>query len=597
MTFTATRTRPETSVSNIRIEAAPALKKSDPALWDSQQIWGRPSDKEDTSCAPGQPRYKTYKVILDTKNRPDLVRWIKDNIEFAQAGRNWAVIKGREIRAIYKKTKQDARAICDAHGLSDKVFKEAHDAMMPKDKKGRILNQGNGDIMELLWTEASSGEEYDRWAHCIKHVSNEAIKSESRSWKQCIKGAGGEPHLRKLAEGGAIVAVRSSEVAGARKRNPEQEAKTKGFKLTSGRNKSGRYCKDRYLTIPKMCEAGFAPIRLARSLPADVCYDIIKIIELSIDRRGRLFAHFVCQSGAYPERSQPEAGTGIDFGAVILAYASNEVTGETQQFPILTDEQRRNREEQERKDRRDLTKLNRKLARYRRNQIEQHRKGNLTYPHGTKFDEHGNVACYKDGTPKIALGRQGKKFKEAIAKIHERVANRRREDRELLSRRIVANADMIVIEYLKPKNMMSRKPGSGKRGRAANRKMAGGTMGANRDRTVQKAHETGLPVVMLPGNAPSSKTCNRCHNVNPHARLRNSRDFRCWQCQHQDNSDRNAALNISAASRRAASHVVAPAPDKNPKRGKLPACDFPRKRRPPLAGSRGGRLPMLKAMR
>ena len=505
MASTATLTKPETSVGNAHAEAAPALRKSDPALWDTQQIWGRPSDKDDMSCAPGEPRLKTCKVLLDTKDRPDLVRWLTDHKEFAQAARNWTVIKGREIRATYNKAKQDASAICDAHGLSDKVFKEARKALMPKDKNGRTLNQGNSSIMESLWTEASAGEEYERWTHCIKHVSNEAIKSMSRTWKQYIDGTGGDPRLWNLADGGAFVVVRSSEVSEAQRRDPKQETETKGFKLTTGRTKGGRYRKHRYLILPKMYAAGLAPIRLAGSIPAKICYDNIRIMEISCDRRGRIFLHMVWQDGVYPERSKPEAGTGIDFGAVILAYATNATTGETQQFPILTDEERRKREQQERKDQHDLTQLNRKLARYRRNQIKLHHQGKLIYPYGTKFDEHGNVACYKDGTPKIALGRQGKKYKEAIARIHERAANRRREDREMLSHLIVANADMLIIEDLKPKNLMARKPGIGKRGRAANRKMASGTMGANRDRTVQKAHETGVPVVMLPWHARAAK--------------------------------------------------------------------------------------------
>ena len=504
--------------------------------------------------------------------------WLQDHCEFAQASRNWTVDIGRKIRSKRGQVFEHVQAICEMHGLSDKIGKETYATLAPKNKKGKWLDPAQSSVIESLWTEASQDPRFERWSHCIKHVSNEAIKSQCESFKKLKAGTGGQPRLRPLSDGRSFKAVRSSEVGDARERTEEKEDTTKAFKLTPGRTPQGKYRKYRQLTLPKMHPAGLKPIRLAESIPHRICYDNISEIKIVRTRKGNWEAHIVWQDGVYPERRKPQQGTGVDLGACVIAAAQNATTGENRMF-LPPDG-----EKQYLKQRR---RLQRKLAEHLAEKQQQHKRGTGTLPGSTQFDENGKPYYDKHGNPILGKGRKQIKLETAIAELDEKWANRRNNEQRLMARRIVDNADLLIIEELKPKNMRSKKPGQGKRGRKANRKISQGAIGRSRDLLVQKAHESGVPVVMLNWNAPSSKTCSQCHAVNKHARREGSRDFACAACGLIEDSDFNAAVNISAAGKHAASQVARPAPDKTPGLADWQVCDVPKRRRKPLDGLRG----------
>ena len=552
---------------------------SNPAEWEGQQIFGRGSDPKDMSCAPGEPKIKTCTVLLDTSDRLDLELFFQDCTDYEQAVRNWVVREGCRLKSLHTNNTDAFKSICEMFGLVPEIGKQAYDVMVPRDSTGRKLQQFKKYPMSKHWTDTGKHDPlFVRWRHCPQVLVRRAIEETVLAWYNYVNGKGGKPYQKKLVSGMSFLAVQHSAVEKAAKRTPEQERTTKGLKLTPGRTAGGRYRKHRHLTLPGMTAKGFKPIKLIGHIPYRVCYDNIREIRIVRDRKGKWYAHIIWQDGFYEPRLKPRKGTGVDLGAIVMAYAVNASTGEEHAFETPDREQQNSKK---------LRRAEQKLAEYKKNQIKQHKTGNMQYPYGTKFDKNGNVVCRKDGTPIIALGRRGKKLEAVIAKLKAQNANRRINDQHIMSRRIVDNADMLILEELRPKNMMAKKTGQGKRGRSANRKIAGGAIGRSRAFLVQKAHETGIPVVILPWDVPSSKTCNLCHHKNIQARKHGSRIFQCENCGFIINSDLNAGRNIAAAAEYAASQVVVSDPGETPGQQKWQDYGRPKRRRLSLEGSLG----------
>ena len=552
--------------------------QTDPAEWDTRQIWGRPSDPDDHSCAPGKPRYRTFVGLLDTEGKLETELWLQDSCEFDQASRNWAVATGRDILNARKRTSEHVASICEMHGLSEKVDNEAYDLLVPKDANGKQIYPGNSSQMEKLWTKASQEPRYKRWSHCIKYASNEAIKSQCESFKRLQAGTGGMPRFRKLADSRSFIAVRTSEISTARERSEETETATKGFKLSPGRKPNGKCVKRRTLNLPKMGQLGLSPLKFAVAIPARISYDNIRQIKIVRTWNGRWEAHITWIDGVYPERRKPGKGTGIDVGARKLAVAENATTGEKREFLPAAGEKYYFKQRR---------RLQRKIEAHKAEQLKQFAAGNYRLPSSTKLDEHGNPYYDRNGNPILGKSRKILRLEMAMRKLDAKQAERRKNAQRLLARRIVDNADMLIIEDLSPANMKAKKTGQGKRGRKANRVIAAGAMGRTRDMLVEQAHAAGIAVMMLDAAVPSSKTCSRCHMVNRQARGYNSRDFTCEICRYTEDSDFNAARNIAAAGKRAGTQLARSAPDTSPGLADWRASDSTKRRRKPLECRRG----------
>ncbi|HEY3239224.1 MAG TPA: transposase [Acidimicrobiia bacterium] len=143
--------------------------------------------------------------------------------------------------------------------------------------------------------------------------------------------------------------------------------------------------------------------------------------------------------------------------------------------------------------------------------------------------------------------------KHAIAALHARAADRRRDWAEKTSTRLVAQHDLIVFEDLRVKDMVRsargtvESPGRNVRAKAGlNRRIAASAWSRLVRRTTEKASASeGCDVVRVDPRHTSQR-CSVCGHVDP-ANRPSQAVFSCLGCGHADNADANAAKNILAA--------------------------------------------------
>jgi putative transposase len=173
-------------------------------------------------------------------------------------------------------------------------------------------------------------------------------------------------------------------------------------------------------------------------------------------------------------------------------------------------------------------------------------------------DRPGRRAQDKLTVAQLALQAKGRASnrrlgaKEAVARCHRRIANRRTDVLHKVSWALVDDYDLIVHEALAVKNMVRRprpRPdGSG--GYQPNR--AGAKSGLNRSiydagwgtlvaMISYKAEGAGRTVVAVDPRH-TSRTCAVCGHVS--ARNRRGAVFECHACGHEAHADTNAACNI-----------------------------------------------------
>jgi putative transposase len=140
---------------------------------------------------------------------------------------------------------------------------------------------------------------------------------------------------------------------------------------------------------------------------------------------------------------------------------------------------------------------------------------------------------------KLSKRRRGshnrEKQRRKVAKLHEKVANQRKDFLHKLSRQIANDWKAVAIEDL---NM---------RGMAQGLKLAKSTndngFGMFRTFLAYKLAEQGKPLVVVDKWFPSSKMCRFCQNKNNELRLAD-RTWVCKGCGAELDRDENAAINI-----------------------------------------------------
>jgi putative transposase len=147
---------------------------------------------------------------------------------------------------------------------------------------------------------------------------------------------------------------------------------------------------------------------------------------------------------------------------------------------------------------------------------------------------------------------------EEVARLHRTVRNQRMNTAHQLSRQLVNDYDVIVVEDLKVKNMVRRpkpKPDPDQPGEYLPNG-AEATAGLNRSNLdagwatllshlIYKAECAGRTIVTVKPHY-TSLTCYECGHVEPGNRLSQA-EFRCCKCGHEDHADTNAARNILRA--------------------------------------------------
>ena len=140
-----------------------------------------------------------------------------------------------------------------------------------------------------------------------------------------------------------------------------------------------------------------------------------------------------------------------------------------------------------------------------------------------------------------------KKLRLRLARIHEHIANKRKDFNEKLSTKLVKENDVIVIESLSLKDMAKfkkweeRKESSDKSNHGKSVNDLGWCYFVNRLKT--KAEEQGKIVIEANKWFASSKTCNICGYVNKDLII-SDRSWVCPKCGTEHNRDQNAAINL-----------------------------------------------------
>lgn len=140
-----------------------------------------------------------------------------------------------------------------------------------------------------------------------------------------------------------------------------------------------------------------------------------------------------------------------------------------------------------------------------------------------------------------------KKLKLRLARIHEHIANKRKDFNEKLSTKLVKENDVIVIESLSLKDMAKfkkweeRKESSDKSNHGKSVNDLGWCYFVQRLKT--KAEEQGKIVIEANKWFASSKTCNICGYVNNDITIED-RSWICPKCGTEHNRDQNAAMNL-----------------------------------------------------
>ena len=123
-----------------------------------------------------------------------------------------------------------------------------------------------------------------------------------------------------------------------------------------------------------------------------------------------------------------------------------------------------------------------------------------------------------------------------VARLHKKIEYQRNDYLHKLSKSIVDENQVIVIEDLKVKNM------------SKNHKLARSINDASLSRFVfmlkYKANWYGNVIVKVPTNYPSSQLCSCCNYQNPLTKDLRVRKWTCPQCGSVHDRDKNAAKNI-----------------------------------------------------
>jgi len=129
------------------------------------------------------------------------------------------------------------------------------------------------------------------------------------------------------------------------------------------------------------------------------------------------------------------------------------------------------------------------------------------------------------------------KAKKLVAKVYERISNVRQDFLHKLSRKIVNNNQVVVVENLNVKGMVR------------NHKLAKAIMNCSWGKFVNfldyKLSQSGKLLVEIDRFFPSSKTCSNCHYKIDKLPL-DMRHWKCPSCQLDHDRDENAAKNIRA---------------------------------------------------
>ena len=131
--------------------------------------------------------------------------------------------------------------------------------------------------------------------------------------------------------------------------------------------------------------------------------------------------------------------------------------------------------------------------------------------------------------------KKGKRTKLKLQKLHEKVANRRKDFLHKVSTDLVKNHDTIAIETLKVKNMIKN--------HNLAQAISDVSWGTFVTMLEYKAKWYGTNIIRIGTFEPSSKCCSACGNINKELKL-SDREWNCKKCNTIHDRDVSASLNI-----------------------------------------------------
>ncbi|WP_309235881.1 RNA-guided endonuclease TnpB family protein [Planktothrix sp. FACHB-1365] len=136
---------------------------------------------------------------------------------------------------------------------------------------------------------------------------------------------------------------------------------------------------------------------------------------------------------------------------------------------------------------------------------------------------------------KTKCSKSREKFRKLIAKVHDKIANSRQDFLHKLSRKLVNESHVIVVENLNVKGMVK------------NRKLSKAISDVGWGKCVNfidyKLKQKGGELIEIDWFFPSSKTCSSCGHILSELSL-DVREWDCPNCHTHHDRDENAALNI-----------------------------------------------------
>ncbi|MDX3386358.1 RNA-guided endonuclease TnpB family protein [Streptomyces niveiscabiei] len=342
--------------------------------------------------------------------------------------------------------------------------------------------------------------ELSRTFGCVRLVYNKALEERTRAWYgqqrriSYVQSSAALTEWKKTGELAFLAEVSSVPLQQAlrhlqaafgnffarRAKYPRYKSRKKS-RASAEYTRSAFAWRDGQLTLAKM--SGPLDIRWSRPLPEGVEPTTVTV---SRDAAGRWFVSLLCEDTVTPAPATVNA-VGLDAGITSLVTLS---TGEKIANP-----------KHERRDRS-------RLARARR-----------------------------ESSRKAKGSANREKARRRVAKIHARIADRRRDFLHKLSTRLVRENQTVVIEDLTVRNLL-------KNGRLA-RAISDASWTELRSMLEYKCAWYGRELVVVDRWFPSSKLCGACGTVAAKMPL-NVREWTC-ECGAVHDRDVNAARNILAA--------------------------------------------------
>ncbi|MEU9375257.1 transposase [Streptomyces sp. NPDC048255] len=260
--------------------------------------------------------------------------------------------------------------------------------------------------------------------------------------------------------------------------------------------------------LPKV---GWLRFRLSRAIGGT-----IRNATVSRDGSG-WHVSFGVHTGRKPDAPNGKPACGVDFGVAASAFVSTEATPRLMPPSLTANEKKRLKA------------------------LEQRKARQITY------------------AKKHQGGKYSRRLRTTIAQIARLTtlrANRRRDFTHKLTTDLAKNHGLIGIEDLRVRNMSksakgtAESPGKNVRAKAAlNRSILDNTPGERRRQLEYKTRMYGSVLVAVPP-FHTSQTCAACGLVDPESRKGCGRLFACTRCEHVDDADHNASVEIEARARR-----------------------------------------------